>query len=91
MTPRELNEVAGVFAQKLNKSRGPVKVVVPLAGWSSVDSPGKPTYDPKEDALFIQALKKGLKKGIDVLEVDANMEDAEFAKAVVKATLAVLE
>lgn len=90
MSPRELKEVAGVFARKLNNSTGPVKVVIPLAGWSSVDSPGKPTYDPKEDALFIQALKKRLKKEVEVLEVDANMEDLEFAKAVVKATLEVL-
>ena len=48
-------------------------------------------YDPKEDAIFTQALRKRLEKGIDVLEVDANMEDLEFAKAVVKATLEVLE
>ena len=91
MSPRELKAVAGVFARKLNKSTGPVKVVIPLKGWSSVDSPGKPTYDPKEDALFVQELKKGLKKSIDVLEVEANMEDLEFARAVIKATLEVLE
>jgi len=46
MTPKELGEVAEIFAAKLNKSTGPVRVLVPLRGWSSVDSLGSPTYDP---------------------------------------------
>jgi uncharacterized protein (UPF0261 family) len=91
MSPKELKEVACLFSRKLNQSAGPVQMVIPLRGWSSVDSPGMPTYDPAEDALFIRELKKGLKKGIDILEVDANMEDPEFAEAVIKATLGVLQ
>jgi uncharacterized protein (UPF0261 family) len=82
MSPRELKEVAALFAQKLNQARGPVMVLIPLRGWSSVDSPGNPTYDPKEDRLFITELRKTVKKDIQVVEVDANMEDPEFAAAV---------
>jgi uncharacterized protein (UPF0261 family) len=91
MSPKELKEVARLFSRKLNQSTGPVQIVVPLRGWSSVDSPGMPTYDPTEDALFIRELRKGLKKGIDILEIDANMEDPEFAEAVIKATFEVLQ
>ncbi len=85
MTPKELWEVAEVFAWKLNKSTGPVKVLIPLKGWSSVDSPGSPTYDPAEDALFVRRLRSALKKEIELIEVDANMEDPEFARAVMDA------
>jgi uncharacterized protein (UPF0261 family) len=85
MTPKELREVSEVFADKLNKSKGSVKILVPLKGWSSVDSPESPTYDPEEDALFVKELRGKLRKKIEIIEVDANMEDPEFARAVVDA------
>jgi uncharacterized protein (UPF0261 family) len=83
----ELKEVAGVFAEKLNKASGPVKVVIPANGWSSVDSPGNPTYDPEEDRLFVAELRKKLKPEIQFQQIDANMEDSDFAKAVVASAL----
>jgi uncharacterized protein (UPF0261 family) len=89
-SPDELKEVAAAFAEKLNGSRGRVKIVIPLRGWSSVDSPGNPTYDPEEDRVFIQELQANLKPDIEVLEVDANMEEAAFAEAVIKASLEIL-
>ena len=82
MTPKELREVSKIFAGKLNRSAGPVKILVPLKGWSSVDSPGSPTYDPEEDALFVKELRSKLRKEIEIIEVDANMEDPEFAGVV---------
>ena len=87
MSPRELKKVAAVFAEKLNLSKGPVKVLIPLRGWSSVDAPGSPTYDPAEDRLFTTELRKTLKTGIEIVEVDANMEDPEFTDAVTRAAL----
>lgn len=91
MTPNELKEVSEVFAEKLNKSLGLVKVVIPLKGWSSIDSPGRSTYDPEEDAIFIKELSRRLKKEIEVIQVDANMEEPEFANAVISAALDVLQ
>ncbi len=91
MSPNELKEVSEVFAKKLNQSLGPVKVVVPLKGWSSIDSPGRPTYDPAEDTIFINELRRRLKKGIEVIQVDANMEDPEFAQVVITTALDVLK
>jgi uncharacterized protein (UPF0261 family) len=85
MTPKELREVSRVFADKLNKSTGPVKILMPLKGWSSVDSPGSPTYDPEEDTIFVTGLRRALRKEIEIIEVDANMEEPEFARAVANA------
>ena len=87
MSPEELREVASVFAEKLNSSLGPVKMVIPLKGWSSVDSPGSPTYDPEEDGIFIRALEKELKKEIEIIRVHANMEDPEFADTVIRVAM----
>ncbi len=87
----ELKEAAKAFSEKLNRAKGPVKVVVPLKGWSSVDSPGSPTYDPDEDRVFVEELKSLLREDIEVIEVDANMEDPEFSREVVRAFLSTVK
>ncbi len=88
--PDELRQVAAEFARKLNQARGPVRVVIPRKGWSSVDAPGNPTYDPGEDQRFVQEMRRLLDRRIPVVEVDANMEDPGFAEAVVREALEVL-
>ncbi len=84
LSPDELRQVAGVFAEKLNSAKGPVKIMIPLQGWSSVDRPGTPTYDPEEDRLFSEELRRRLKPEIGIIEVDANLEDPLFAETVSK-------
>jgi uncharacterized protein (UPF0261 family) len=87
MSHKELKEVAALFTRKLNQALGPVKIIIPLEGWSSVDAPGNPTYDPGEDLLFVMELRKTLRKDIEIVEVDANMEDPLFADAVLRNAL----
>lgn len=83
----EMVKAAGVFADKLNISKAPVRVILPLKGWSSVDIPGSATFDPEEDKAFTTELRKRLKPEFEIIEVDANMEEAAFAQAIVKNTL----
>ncbi len=87
ISPDELKEVARTFAKKLNQALGPVRVIIPLKGWSSADLPGNPTYDPEEDKIFSQVLREKLNPQFEIIEVDANMEDPEFARAVVENAL----
>ena len=87
LSPDELKEVAGVFAQKLNRAKGPVTVMIPLNGWSSADLPGNDTHDPAEDSLFTEVLRDKLKPEVQIIEINANMEDPEFAQAVVENAL----
>jgi len=87
MSPQELLKVAEVFAEKLNKARGPVKVLIPQNGWSSVDQPGNPTHDPQEDRVFVDLLRERLHPEVQLVEVEANMEDRVFAEAVVETAL----
>jgi len=89
ISPAELRQVARVFIEKLNRARGPVKIVIPGRGWSSVDVPGNPTFDPLEDMIFVEELKAGLEKNILVSVVDANMEEPAFADAVVDSCLSI--
>lgn len=79
----ELEIGAGLYAEKLNKAKGPVKLVVPLKGWSSIDKPGSVLYDPEQDGYLIEVLKKQLEIPIEIEEIDANLEDFETAKKLV--------
>lgn len=87
ISPDELKKVAHVFAEKLNRASGPVRVMIPLNGWSSVDMPGNPTYNPEEDRIFIEELREKLNSEIQIVEVQANMEDDVFAQAIVNSAL----
>jgi len=85
LSPEELRTVARAFADKLNPSRGPVRVLIPSKGWSSVDAPGNPTYDPEEDRIFVEELRSRLDGRIELVEIEANMEERIFAEAVYRA------
>jgi uncharacterized protein (UPF0261 family) len=87
LSPDELKEVAAIFADKINQAKGPVTVMIPQDGWSAADLPGNDTHDPAEDQLFTEVLREKLKPDVQIIEVDANMEDPEFAKAVVENAL----
>jgi len=84
LSPEELIQVACAFADKLNVAEGLVTVVIPMRGWSAVDAPGNPTHDPETDRVFSETLKARLKPEIRFLEVEANMEDAGFAEAILR-------
>jgi uncharacterized protein (UPF0261 family) len=79
----EMLEGARLYAEKINKARGPVKLVVPLRGWSSLDTEGSVLYNPDEDRLFIEELKKHLTVPLDMEEVDCNLEDMDTAISLV--------
>lgn len=74
---------ARMYAEKINKAKGPIKLVIPLKGWSSIDAPGSILYDPEEDLLFVHELKKCLQKPVELEEVDANLEEFRTAEVLV--------
>jgi uncharacterized protein (UPF0261 family) len=85
LSEEEMISVADAMAQKLNKAQGPVKIVIPLGGWSSIDARGTDMYDPDIDRAFVNEIKKQLNPAIEVTEVDADLDTEEFAQAILKA------
>jgi uncharacterized protein (UPF0261 family) len=81
----EMIMVADAMAGKLNKARGPVKVLIPLGGWSSLDRRGTEFHEPELNRAFVDQLRKKLRQDIEVREVDADLEAPEFAQAIVEA------
>ena len=82
-TSQELREIAGEVARKLNRSKGPVAILIPLKGWSSLDKEGMTLYDPEADQAFLQELKIHIKRNIPVIELDLHLNTREFAEEAV--------
>ena len=81
---QELREIAKEVARKLNRSKGPVCMLIPLKGWSSLDQEGMPLYDPEADKAFVQELKRHLHPKVPLIEIDLHLNTREFAEEAVK-------
>ena len=78
-TTREENVFIGRFiAEKLNKAKGPVCVMLPLGGLSSIDRPGKIFYDPEANAALFDTLRRELSTDIQIIEDERHLDDPEF-------------
>jgi uncharacterized protein (UPF0261 family) len=81
----ELMILAQTIASKLNKARGPVKVAIPMRGWSEADSEDGPLYEPETNQVFIDELRRLLRPEFPIIEVDAHINEPAFAQAAVAA------
>ena len=80
----ELQKMAVIIADRLNSSKAPCAVLIPLKGWSSLDKEGRSLYDPEADRAFVEALKEKLNADIPVKEVDLHLNTPEFGKEAVE-------
>ncbi|MEY5027085.1 MAG: hypothetical protein RLZZ244_2613 [Verrucomicrobiota bacterium] len=75
------------IAEKINLSTGPVSVLIPTRGLSSLSSPGKPFHDPEADRALFKSLHDHLRKDISLRELKATINDTPFADACARALL----
>jgi uncharacterized protein (UPF0261 family) len=81
-TPEESAELGRRIARKLSRATGPVSLFVPLRGVSMIDADGQPFHDPEADAALFDALREGLAGSrVELIELDNNVNDEEFAMA----------
>jgi len=77
---QEMKKIALFFAEKLNKAKGPVTILIPLEGFSEEDKAGKDFYDPKIDNYFLKILKKYVNSNISIIEIKAHINDTYFVR-----------
>jgi uncharacterized protein (UPF0261 family) len=77
-SPEEMRMVGKVMASKLNDAKGPTIVMIPLRGFSYPNRKGEAFYDEEGNRAFITILKENL-NAIKVIEIDAHINDPEFA------------
>ena len=90
-TGEELKIIAATFAEKLNKSKGKTKFLYPKQGFCSQDKEGLALWNPEGNPLFLEALKQNLRNDIPILEVDAHINDDEFARVAFEQLLEVMD
>lgn len=78
-TAEENKAIAEFIVAKLNQSKGPVAVMLPLGGLSTIDRPGKIFYDPEANRALFDTLKRKLSSAIEVIEDQHHLDDPEFA------------
>jgi uncharacterized protein (UPF0261 family) len=74
----EMRRVGEIMAEKLNHAKGPTVMMIPLRGFSYHNKIGDKLYDEEGNQVFIHSLKSNL-RGIEIKEIDAHINDAEFA------------
>jgi len=84
MEAPEMEKFAHIVAGKLNKGRGPVRVLIPVKGWSDADKEGLPLFDPHADRVFTEKLKTLLDPRIPVEELDMHISEPAFAARAVE-------
>src|SRR5688572_3106278 len=89
-TPGECREIGRRIAAQLNAATGPVVVLLPLRGVSMIDRDGQPFHDADADAALFGALREGLKPNVRLREIDAHINDPDFAHALADELLALL-
>lgn len=91
LSASELEQVGHEAVRRLSRTKGDACLMLPLRGVSRYSIPGGPLHDPAGDRAFFAALKTGLPKGIEVVEVDAGAEDPAFVRAMVEKLVALVE
>lgn len=89
-TPEECREIGRKIAEKLNRSAGPVALLLPLKGVSSIDRPGEPFYDPEANQALFDTLKEEIQPGVELLELDLHINDPQFSEIAADKLLSML-
>jgi uncharacterized protein (UPF0261 family) len=90
-TPEENEELGRILAEKANQSKGPVAIFLPLQGISELDAPDRDFWWPEADQALFDAIKKNTKSEIPIIELDCNINDPLFARAVTDKLLEFLQ
>ncbi|MDO4845006.1 MAG: Tm-1-like ATP-binding domain-containing protein [Oscillospiraceae bacterium] len=80
-----------VIAEKLNAAKGKTALMLPLKGVSMIDAEGQPFYGPAEDEALFAALRAGIAPNVELIEMDNNINDNDFAVAAAQKLLDMLE
>ncbi len=75
----DMSRLAEIISGKLNRAKGPTKILVPMRGFSEADQLGGALYEPETNRFFVEQLRERLNGSIDMLAVDLHINDPEFA------------
>ena len=90
-TVEENRKLGEVIAEKLNKAKSATVLMLPLKGVSAIDGEGQPFYGPEEDKVLFDTLRSNVGSNVELIEMDNNINDDEFALAAAKKLIELVE
>lgn len=89
-TAEELHQIGHELAVRMNQAKGKTALMLPLKGVSAIDVEGGPFYDPEADQALFSTLKSEAGDNVEVIEMDTDINDPEFAVAAAKKLISML-
>jgi uncharacterized protein (UPF0261 family) len=77
-THAEMVALGHLFAERLNLTKGPLRIAVPTQGLSIPNVPGGPFWNPGADAAFLETLRSEIRKDIPILTYERHVNDPKF-------------
>jgi uncharacterized protein (UPF0261 family) len=91
-TNKEENMLLGErLAQKVNRSTAPAVILLPYGGLSQIDATGGAFFQPEINRVLFDAIKQHSKKPVNVIEVDAHINEEKFASLLVDTLLTMIK
>ena len=81
-TAAELERIAAWISEKLNASKGPIRLLLPEKGLSALDAAGQKFYDPSADEALFNAFEKhfAVSTTHQLIRVPHHINDAPFVE-----------
>jgi len=86
-TPEECAQLGLILAGKVNAYTAPVTILLPTKAISIISAEGQAFYDPAADEALFSAIRENLSESVELIEVDAEINDPAFSKACAEALL----
>lgn len=89
-TREEKVQMGKIFAERVNPSTGPVRVIFPTQGLSMPAQPGGVFWDPEGDQMFLDSLRSHLRSDIPIESVDLHINDPKLGQLAAERLLDIL-
>ena len=91
ITADELKSIGHEIATRLTDATGKTTLMLPLKGVSMIDVEGQPFYDAEADKVLFDTLRTELEgSNVEIVELDTDINDKEFAVAAAKKLISLL-
>lgn len=91
-TPEECDAIGRFIGEKLSRSNGPVRFLIPEKGVSALDREGQPFFDPEADAALFAAIEETIRPSANrrVERLPLHVNDPDFSAALAETYLSLI-
>lgn len=80
--PDEAVEVGSIFAERLNRTRRPLKLVFPTEGMRKNTRKGENMYSKETDDALLNTIRSKCSDQIEIIELEGNLNDKDWGRRI---------